>query len=384
MDTPLAQTEIKPHKFNFNKIIFSLLLGIFLVVSAITAAAVLDIQLPFTEKLSEQGKSVELTLPEGWNLYKSKDFNYQVGYPKEWSWQESATDENGAARTIFGPNVDQLKFDRISKIDSIRDFVIIIRIATPLSLDNWLKEHLNSETQSKKVMIDSNQAVQINKPVNPDVVVPSITTFIKHENDLLIITVNISPNKEEVKDIYNKMLSNLKFTSSQEKPAEKVDTSGWKTYQSSQIGYSIKLPAGWREIEEDTGRKIFRSYSSVKRGQGGSDEYGEIETELNIIVQPLSEEDRKLWEELKKTSIGSELESDGQVMKKIKNLKLDGCDAIVFYGEQTIRVTYGITCVGGSKSISIGFTAETSEIYEKNQAIYDAILSSFKFNQLKL
>ncbi len=386
MDIPSAQPELKPRKFRFNKIIFFLLLGIFLVVSIVTTLVVLGVRLPFVEKTDKQEESVVLAVPEGWNIYKPKDFNYQVGYPKEWSWQELPADKDGVSRTIFGQGAEQLDLEGFSKIDSITNFVIILRIPTLFSLDNWLKEHLDSESQGTQLIVDGSKAHQINEPLNADVFLPSTTTFVKHkqENSLFIITVNILQSSEDIKDTYNKMLSNLNFTSKASKQNEKVNTSNWKTYQSSQFGYSIKVPDDWREIKEYVGSKIFRSYSAVKRDQGSIDEYGEIETRLNIIVQPPSGSDRDLWEELKTAKDGYELESDGIVGKKIKNLKLDNCNAVVLYAEKEIIVTYGASCVGKSKWVIINFEAETADIFEKNLVIYDAIISTFKFNNFKL
>lgn len=391
METPLVQPELKTHKFNHKTFLLIILLIIFLVFSSVVVYVFFakNTFVPFNKAIREESKTAYVidSRFEGWNLYKSKEFSYEISYPKDWSWREMLPDANGTSRTVFGYNVDKLEVRRPDAFDSTADFVTILRIPTELSVPDWVKNATYFKTAGKNITVGGKQALQYSEAIKP----PQITNFdystvvVKgNGNNLFVITFKTQDT--EVKKERNLMLTSLKFTPIQAKETEKVGTSSWKNYQSSQYGYSLKLPSDWRKTQETSEGMFFRSYSKQERGQGTVDEFGELETELTISsksIQTASKEELKIWGQLKKITSGESINFNGTPIKKVKSLKLDSCDAMAIYIEQEIKVNYGIICLGQRQSVGMVFVTQTIQIYELNQAIFDTIAGTFKFNQFK-
>ena len=391
MEAPLVQPELKPHKFSHKAILLTILLIIFLLISSVMAYAIFVEKYiaPINKAIKEESKKIQVADQkfEGWNLYDSKEFNYKIQYPKEWSYVEIPPDANGTSRTVFGKSVDKLEFRRSDAFDSTPDFVTILRIPTELSVSDWVKNATYFKTAGENITVGGKQALQYSEAIKP----PQITnidysTIVVKGNGNNLFVITFKTQDTEVKKERNLMLTSLTFTPTQAKETEKVGTSSWKNYQSSQYGYSLKLPSDWRKTQETSEGMFFRSYSKQERGQGTVDEFGEVETELKISsesIQSASQEELSMWEQLKKTKAGESINFGGGVIKKIKSLKLDSCDAIVIYFEQEIEANYGVICMGQSQSVGMVFETQNIQIYELNQALFDTIVGTFKFNQFK-
>lgn len=380
METP-AEPQVKSPKFNRKTLIFGLIFSLIILISvAVYAMASLSPKSTSEETAKETVADKQV---EGWKLYQSKDFGYEINYPPHWSWQEFPVDSDGFSRTILGLQADNPALREVRHLDSLSNFVVVLRIATPLSLENWLKEHLELKAESKNITVAGQPAVQINAAVvGEDNGRKAITTLVKHNGSLLIISVLMTVEKEsEIQGIYGKMVSSLKFNSTETEKKE-TEATDWKTYKHPSTGFSFKVPPDWKQYKEEADSVTFRSYSAVGNDQGLQDDFGEIETELNVSLttKEPSIEEKALWAKLQTAKIGDAVDSGvGYSIKKLKAVNLDGCQAIAIYTERGNKVDYGVVCLETDQYAGLGFSPENAQVFEKNQSVYDEIVSTFKF-----
>lgn len=176
-------------------------------------------------------------------------------------------------------------------------------------------------------------------------------------------------NKEETDGI---MQNNI--TSEDKKSSSTSNNSTEKRLiQNDQFGYTFEIPVNWT--------------------QNGLDSYQDPDQLISLLevnVKNITEDGVKEdIESLERLSPHEQIDLDGVTFTKIRNLDLDGCEAVyssTFYKHNKEGQDYGFStiCAGNSKLVNIALIGEDKAGVDQLRDEYEEVVSSFRFNTLRL
>lgn len=155
----------------------------------------------------------------------------------------------------------------------------------------------------------------------------------------------------------------------------------WWTYKDNNYGFEVKFP---KEFVESIGNE---GQIGLKQFNLKGNPFGKNGPVISIIITPtlpgMMEEYQKLL-----TVKNNEFVTFREVNSiKKRFVKLDGCFSPQYYTHQkeyNYSPRYDTTCTGNVFTIDIRVSAGTKEIVDDYYSIYQKILKSFRFNNLKL
>lgn len=344
-----------------------------------------------------EGRLQTETIEEPWRIYTNDTFGYSVEIPSAWGWREFPIEEtDGIPNVVFSNTTTISSLQRYVNVEDINN-VQILKLSTKFSFETFLNSL--GWDNGRSVTVANLEAQQFERPFyNEQPGGVYVTTLVKRNKDIFVIAGNFVPpafsadqkSADELRIIYNKMLASMTLSSQSafdQEPQEDqhIDIGSWRVYTNPMFGYSIKIHPDWKEIEsgQDT-QKRFRVYTS-EEGTGSYDDFGNIEAELQILILSSTQQAVDFLESLRNTASGQEIELQGNSVLKIQNIDLDGCEAPQFFSvEGGYEFKYATVCAGSNQSITLLLEGDREQNVEKHKAIYDTMLSTFRFNQFQL
>ena len=323
----------------------------------------------------------------GWKTYEDQSLAFSVKYPPDWIYNnlEPVWSEPGITNKItFTSTNPSMAADKIT----------LYRFLWKFSLDTFVQTEINDAQQipvkGESLTVNNQEARQFSKALvsgNSDVSpgFQALTTLAKRGEDIFVFESIYK--SEETKNIYDEMLKTAVFGQKKE-DAKQTDVNLTNTYTNPTFGYSIKIPNGWKGPQgSDDHQKRFRFYIE-KQSSGSSDEIGFFKAEIQILTlaydNPAVSGNLEDINKLKALKVGEELIiRGGMIAKKIKDLNIDGKDAIYLMGKAD-DFTLSASIMGEKRYISIILKGDDQETLDKHQAEFEATVNTFKFNNFSL